>query len=53
MCVGVVVLAGVCIPLRGLPWQWFFVDAAFGIIAGASLGVAYRDIRTAEKTRTG
>ena len=50
MCVGVPVLAGVGIPLRGLPWQWFFIDTAFGVIAGALLGIAYRDIRVAEKS---
>ncbi len=49
MCVGVPILAAVGIPLRGLPWQWFFIDAAFGVVAGALLGVAYNDIRAAEK----
>ena len=49
MCVLIPVLAGIGVPLRGLPWQWFFVDTAFGVVAGVLLGVAYRDIRRAER----
>jgi hypothetical protein len=50
MCLLIPVLAGVCIPIRGLPWPWFFIDAAFGVIAGVLLGIAYRDIRRQEKS---
>ena len=49
MCVLIPVLAGVGIPVRGLPWQWFFIDTAFGVVAGVLLGVAYRDIGRAER----
>jgi hypothetical protein len=53
MCLLILVLAGAGIPLRGLPWQWFFVDAAFGVVAGVLLGIAYSDIRAAEKATSG
>jgi hypothetical protein len=49
MCVLVPVLAAVCIPIRGLPWQWFFIDSAFGVIAAVLLWIAYRDISWAER----
>jgi hypothetical protein len=49
MCVLIPVLAGICIPLRGLPWPWFFIDTAFGVIAGALLLVALRDIVSLER----
>ncbi len=49
MCLLVPVLAGVFVPIRGLPWQWFFIDTAFGLVAGALLVVALADIRTAER----
>jgi hypothetical protein len=49
MCVLIPVLAGICIPLRGLPWPWFFIDSAFGVVAGVLLGIALRDIRRAER----
>jgi hypothetical protein len=45
MCLGVPILAGVCVPLRGLPWQWFLVDAAFAPAAALPLWIALRDIR--------
>jgi hypothetical protein len=47
MCALVPVLAAVCIPLRGLPWQWFCVDSAFAPVAAAPLWIALRDIRRA------
>jgi hypothetical protein len=53
MCVLVPVLAGVCVPLRGLPLRWFWVDTAFAPAAGIPLWIALRDIRRAEKQTTG
>jgi hypothetical protein len=52
MCALVPLLAAVCIPLRGLPWQWFCVDFAFAPAAAAPLWIALRDIRRAEATAT-
>lgn len=47
MCALVPVLAGVCIPLRGLPWIWFWIDFAFAPAAALPLWIALRDIRKA------
>jgi hypothetical protein len=52
MCALIVVLAGVCIPLRGIPWQWFFIDLSFGVVAAVLLGIALRDIRRVERAAT-
>ena len=48
MCVLVPVLAGICIPIRGLPWIWFWIDFAFAPAAGLPLWIALRDIRRVE-----
>ncbi len=48
MCVLVPVLAGICIPIRGLPPVWFWIDSAFAPAAGVPLWIALRDIRRAE-----
>jgi hypothetical protein len=48
MCALIPVLAAICIPLRGLPWQWFWIDFAFAPAAGLPLWIALRDIRKAE-----
>lgn len=50
MCALIPVLAGVCIPLRGLPLRWFWIDSAFALCASIPLWLALRDIRRAEKT---
>jgi hypothetical protein len=50
MCAGVPVLAGICIPLRGIPLVWFPIDAAFAPAAALPLWIALRDIRRAEGT---
>jgi hypothetical protein len=49
MCALVPVLAGVCIPLRGLPLCWFWFDSAFAVGAALPLGIALHDIRRQEK----
>ena len=41
------ILAGVCVPLRGLPWQWFLVDSAFAPAAALPLWIALGDIKRA------
>lgn len=48
MCALVPVLAGICIPIRGLPLFWFWIDAAFAPAAALPLWIALRDIRRAE-----
>jgi len=48
MCVLVPVLAAVCIPLRGLPLRWFWIDFAFAPAAGIPLWIAMKDIERAE-----
>jgi hypothetical protein len=48
MCALVPVLAIVFIPLRGLPWQWFWVDFAFAPAAALPLGIALKDIKRIE-----
>lgn len=48
MCALVPLLAGICIPLRGIPCCWFWIDAAFAPAAALPLIVALRDIRHAE-----
>lgn len=49
MCALVPVLAAVCVPLRGMPHQWFWVDCAFAPGAALPLWIALRDIRRAER----
>jgi hypothetical protein len=49
MCALVPVLAGICIPLRGLPLCWFWFDFAFAPGAALPLWIALRDIRRVEK----
>ena len=48
MCALVPVLAGICIPLRGLPWRWFWIDLAFAPAAALPLWIAFMDIKKAE-----
>jgi len=48
MCALVPVLAGICIPIRGLPLVWFWIDFAFAPAAALPLWIALRDIRRAE-----
>jgi hypothetical protein len=48
MCALVPVLAGVCIPLRGIPAEWFWIDFAFAPAAALPLWIALRDVRRIE-----
>ncbi len=48
MCALVPVLAGICIPLRGIPAAWFWIDFAFAPGAALPLWIALQDIRRAE-----
>ncbi len=49
MCALIPVLAGICLPLRGLPLLWFWIDFAFAPAAALPLWIALRDIRREEK----
>ena len=46
-CAAVPVLAGICIPLRQMPFAWFWVDFAFAPLAAIPLAIALRDINRA------
>ena len=48
MCALVPILAGICIPIRGLPFSWFWIDFAFAPGAALPLWITLRDIRRAE-----
>ena len=48
MCALVPVLAGICIPIRGLPFCWFWIDFAFAPAAALPLWIALRDIKKIE-----
>jgi hypothetical protein len=48
MCALVPGFAGICIPIRGLPLVWFWIDFAFAPAAALPLWIALRDIRRAE-----
>jgi hypothetical protein len=48
MCALVPVLAGICIPLRGLPLVWFWVDVSFAPAAAIPLWIALRDVKRIE-----
>ncbi len=48
-CVGVIPLALVAGPVRGIPFYWRLVDASFGVIGIIPLWLCLRDIRRLEK----
>lgn len=50
MCALIPVLAGICIPWRGIPGYWFFIDFAFAPAAALPLFIALRDIKKEECT---
>jgi hypothetical protein len=50
-CVLVPVLAGVFVPIRGLPAAWFWIDFAFAPGAAIPLLVAWRDVAKIECQR--
>ncbi|MCI5144858.1 MAG: hypothetical protein D3923_04860 [Candidatus Electrothrix sp. AR3] len=48
MCALVPVLAGICVPIRGIPMIWFWIDFSFASGAALPFWIAFRDIRRAE-----
>lgn len=52
-CAGVLVLAAICGPLRGIAWWWWgLADCAFGVFAAPLLLYALRQVRRLETLRT-
>jgi len=48
-CLGVIPLALICGPLRGIPFYWQLIDCSFGIICAPALWWAYRLARRLER----
>ncbi len=44
-CAGIIPLALICGPLRGIPFWWSLVDMSFGVFGAIPLLLAYRLIR--------
>jgi hypothetical protein len=44
-CAGVIPLALICGPLRGIPFAWTCLDMSFGVFGLVPLALAYRHIR--------
>lgn len=44
-CGGVVLLAMIAGPVRGIPFGWRCIDCSFGVLAAVPLWVARRDVR--------
>jgi hypothetical protein len=47
-CLTVPILAIICIPIRGIPLFWIFIDSSFAL-AAIPLWIAYRDLRKLER----
>ena len=48
-CAGVLPLALIAGPLRGIPFGWQLIDCAFGVVGVVPLWLAYREIRIMEQ----
>ncbi len=48
-CAGIVPLALICGPLRGIPVYWRFVDMSFGVVGAVPLLIVLRAIRRLER----
>jgi hypothetical protein len=48
-CVGVIPLALIAGPVRGIPWGWTLIDCSFGVIGIVPLIIVYRLIRRLER----
>jgi hypothetical protein len=51
-CAGIVPLALVCGPLRGLPLWWLPIDISFGVLGAVPLWLARRHIKAVERERS-
>jgi hypothetical protein len=45
-CAGIIPLALICGPIRGIPFAWTCLDLSFGVFGLLPLLMAYRHIRT-------
>ncbi|MEY9846663.1 hypothetical protein ABH940_003750 [Streptacidiphilus sp. BW17] len=52
-CAGIVPLALICGPLRGLPLWWLPIDMSFGVIGAIPLWLARRQIKAVERAQGG
>jgi len=52
-CAGIIPLALVCGPLRGLPLWWLPIDMSFGVLGAIPLWLARRHIRSVEAESAG
>jgi hypothetical protein len=52
-CLGVIALALVCGPIRGIPWFWRMIDCSFGVFGLIPLAVAWRMIRATQTLSRG
>ncbi len=48
MCAAIPILAGICIPIREIPWFWFLIDFSFAPAAAIPLIVVLIDIRRSQ-----
>ena len=44
-CAGIIPLALICGPIRGIPFIWTCIDMSFGVVGAIPLLLAYRHIR--------
>lgn len=51
-CAGIIPLALICGPIRGIPFWWSLVDMSFGVFGSVPLLLAYRWIRRLERLGT-
>ncbi|GAA2269607.1 MULTISPECIES: hypothetical protein [Kitasatospora] len=51
-CAGIIPLALICGPLRGIPLAWRFVDMSFGVVGVVPLLIVLRAIRRLERAAT-
>lgn len=49
-CAGILPLALICGPLRGIPLYWRFIDMSFGVVGAIPLLIVLRAIRGLEAT---
>ena len=52
-CAGIIPLALICGPIRGIPFYWTCVDMSFGVVGLVPLTLAYRHIRILARTISG
>jgi hypothetical protein len=50
-CILVIPFAAVFAPLRGMPWQWIFIDSSFGIVGVIPLIIILREIKKIESVK--